>query len=123
MSVCADMVPTVVPIADPAAASCPPNGGARADPTTDLVVRWLRTRLQQDGSGRVAPPVRLVGVLVVDPTFADPDTAARAVWIGDGCCVSHAISEHVDDLDRFDVVVGVARCNGVSVLTVARVNP
>lgn len=51
--------------------------------------------------------VRLIGIVVHDPEFTDPDTAARAAWIGDGSCPHQVMADHADELDRYDVVVSV----------------
>lgn len=91
----------------PASATRPGREVARPlalRPTT--VLGWLTPRLSREAP--VAPGiVRLVGIVVQDAAFTDPDTAARAAWIGDGSCPHQVMADHSGELDRFDVVVSV----------------
>ncbi len=75
--------------------------------TRSPVWAWLAPRL---AGGAPVPPgqVRLVGIVVNDPSFADPDSAARVAWIGDGACPQQVMARHAADLDRYDVVIGLA---------------
>lgn len=70
-----------------------------------------------------AQRVRLVGLVVVDPRFADPDTAARASWIGDGATVREVLERCTDELDRYDVVAAVTWPAGRPLATIVIVNP
>jgi hypothetical protein len=88
----------------------------------DSIATWLELRMSQQ------PPlrhdcVRLIGVLVVDPLFADSDTAARTTWIGDGATVSDALHEWHDEFHRFDVVAAVAWSTDGPDVTIVIVNP
>lgn len=71
------------------------------------------------------PPdrVRIVGVVVLDPTLSDPDSAARASWIADGQTVREVLTTCRDQLDRFDAVAAVTWPEGRAVVTVVIVNP
>ena len=51
--------------------------------------------------------MRLVGVVVHDPTFSDADTSARVGWIGDGSSPNQVLMAHADQVGRYDVIVGV----------------
>jgi hypothetical protein len=83
---------------------------------------WLEHRMAQ-----LAPlpvrRVRLVGLVVVDPLFADPDASARAAWIGDGDTVTELVDRHAAELDRFDVIAAVTWLADQPHVTVVLVNP
>ena len=49
-----------------------------------------------------AGTARLLGLVVHDPTYRDPDAAARAAWIGDGTCPGQVMADHAADLARYD---------------------
>jgi hypothetical protein len=71
------------------------------------------------------PPdvVRLVGVLVVDPSMSDPDTAARATWIGDGATLRELLHDNCSELDRYDVVAAVTWPTDHPEVSLVIVNP
>jgi hypothetical protein len=86
------------------------------------VAAWLEDRMSQ------LPPlppavVRVVGVVVVDSSFVDPDTSARTSWIGDGTTVRQVLDERRDELDRYDAVVAVTWPVDRPEVTVVIVNP
>jgi hypothetical protein len=88
----------------------------------DSIATWLELRISQQ------PPlrhdcVRLIGVVVIDPLFADPDTAARTTWIGDGASLSAALQEWHGEFHRFDAVAAVAWCDAGPDVTIVIVNP
>jgi len=86
------------------------------------VLDWLAPRLARRPP--VAPDqVRVVGVVVHDPAFADPDTCARVAWIGDGTCPRQVMAAHADDLARYDVVVSVTWHDDGPEPVVVLVNP
>jgi hypothetical protein len=105
---------TITAPAAPAAPVCRPSRPA--------VLGWLEPRLARRSP---VPPgqVRLIGVVVHDPTFADSDTAARAAWIGDGTCPLQVMAAHAADLSRYDVVVGVTWHDDGPEPVVVLVNP
>jgi hypothetical protein len=90
--------------------------------TDRSIAEWLEHRMSQLTPlplGRV----RLVGLVVLDRSLTDPDTAARATWIGDGSTVRDLLDDCRDELDRFDAVAAVTWCNGCPLVTVVIVNP
>ncbi len=70
------------------------------------VIAWLAPRLGRDAPVP-AGTARLLGLVVHDPTYRDPDVAARAAWIGDGTCPGQVMADHAADLARYDLVVSV----------------
>jgi hypothetical protein len=70
------------------------------------VLAWLAPRLGRDAPVP-AGTARLLGLVVHDPTYGDPDVAARAAWIGDGTCPGQVMADHAADLARYDLVVSV----------------
>ena len=87
----------------------------------DSIATWLELRMQQ-------PPlrqdcVRLIGVLVVDPLFADSDTAARTTWIGDGSTMHAVLHEWRHEFDRFDAVAAITWSAAGPDVTIVIVNP
>lgn len=88
----------------------------------DSIATWLELRMMQQ------PPlrhdwVRLMGVLVVDPLFADSDTAARTTWIGDGTSAPAALHQWQDEFHRFDAVAAVSWSAEGPEVTIVIVNP
>ena len=43
----------------------------------------------------------------IDPSLADPDTSARASWIGDGTTLREVLDDRRDELDRYDAIAAV----------------
>jgi hypothetical protein len=86
------------------------------------IATWLEHRMSQ-----LAPlgldQVRLVGLMVVDPSMADPDTSARTSWIGDGATVRDVLDRCRGELDRFDVVAAVTWPGDRPVVSLVIVNP
>ena len=70
-----------------------------------------------------AQQVRLVGLVVVDPRFADPDTAARTSWIGDGATVREVLDRCANEFERYDAVAAVTWPDGRPLATLVIVNP
>lgn len=71
------------------------------------------------------PPnrVRVVGVVIVDPSLADPDTSARASWIGDGRTLREVLDDRCDELSRFDAVAAVTWPDDRPEVAIVIVNP
>jgi hypothetical protein len=88
----------------------------------DPIATWLEHRMSQ-----LAPfghdQVRLVGLVVVDPSMADPDTSARTTWIGDGTTLREVLDRCRGELDRFDVVAAVTWPGVRPVVSLVIVNP
>ena len=86
------------------------------------IATWLEQRMSQLTP---LPPdrVRLVGLVVLDPLFGDPDTSARATWIADGSTLRHVLELNHDELDRFDVVAAVTWPGGTPEVGLVIVNP
>ena len=70
------------------------------------IAAWLEHRMSQLAP---LPPamVRVVGVVVIDPSLADPDTSARTSWIGDGTTLRQVLDDRRDELDRYDAIAAV----------------
>lgn len=88
----------------------------------DSIATWLEHRMSQQPPLR-QDSVRLMGVLVVDPLFADSDTAARTTWIGDAASMPAALHEWKDQFHRFDAVAAVAWSADGPEVTIVIVNP
>jgi hypothetical protein len=70
------------------------------------IVTWLELRMTH-AQPLPSDRVRLVGVLVLDPTLTDSDSSARASWIADGTSLRELLAECGDELGRYDAVAAV----------------
>ena len=88
----------------------------------DSIASWLELRMSQQAPLR-ADRVRLMGILVVDPLFADSDTAARTTWIGDALSIADGVREWHEEFHRFDAVAAVGWASDGPDVTIVIVNP